>query len=366
MQRLREDILRVADLNVPVLIRGETGTGKELVAQALHTVSPRNSRAYISVNMAAVPGTTAASELFGHARGAFTGAHQEHAGYFAKADRGTLFLDEIGEAPADVQVMMLRVLESGEIQPLGSSRRQTVDVRVIAATDMDLEAAIRDGQFRGPLLHRLAGYELNLPALRERKGDIPRLLLHFLRRELEVLGEVERLEQNPRLPWLPASLVSSLLCCAWPGNVRQLANVARQLVISNRGAACLRVDKTLTRLLSQTDVSPRPLDTPEDSGTGGQSAGGYRSPDDVTEDELCETLRANSYRVRPTAVALGLSKTSLYALMEKSDRIRKAVDITAEEVIAARGVCGDDLEAIAMHLEVSKRGLQFRLKDLGI
>ncbi|HYG61852.1 MAG TPA: sigma-54 factor interaction domain-containing protein, partial [Thermoanaerobaculia bacterium] len=171
MVRLRQEIRRVADLEVPVLLRGETGTGKELVARALHEAGPRRGRPYLAVNMAAVPATLAAAELFGASRGAFTGADQKRLGFFARAHGGILFLDEIGETPAEVQPLLLRALESGEIQPVGGSEPQRVDVRLIAATDADLESAVAAGRFRAPLLHRLAGYDIRIPPLRERRDD---------------------------------------------------------------------------------------------------------------------------------------------------------------------------------------------------
>ena len=166
MQRVRREIRRVADLALPVLIRGETGTGKELVARAIHRHGSRRSGPFVSVNLAAVPASLAASELFGAAKGAFTGSVRQQAGYFQRADGGTLFLDEVGEAPQEVQVALLRVLESGEIQRVGSQAPRAVDVRLVAATDLDLDRAGDDGDFRAPLLHRLAGYEIFLPPLR--------------------------------------------------------------------------------------------------------------------------------------------------------------------------------------------------------
>ena len=237
--QVRADIRRVADLEVAVLLRGETGTGKELVARAIHRSSARRSRPYLAVNMGAIPPALAAAELFGAARGAFTGADQRRAGYFSQAHGGTLFLDEIGETPAEVQALLLRALETGEVQPLGAEAPRRVDVRVLAATDADLEASIAAGRFRAPLLHRLNGYEIRLPALRERREDFGQLFFAFLRQELEAMGEGERLEDpGPRgTPWLPAPVVARLAAADWPGNVRQLRNVARQIAIGNRGAA---------------------------------------------------------------------------------------------------------------------------------
>ncbi len=234
MVQLRREIQRVVGLGVPVLLRGETGTGKELVARALHESSPRAGRPFLAVNMGAVPATLAAAELFGAARGAFTGADRKREGYFERADGGTLFLDEVGETPQEVQVLLLRALETGEVQPVGGEAVD-VDVRLVAATDADLESAVTAGRFRAPLLHRLSGYEIAIPPLRRRRDDFGRLFLAFLRRELAEIGESDRLAIPPGgRPWMPAALVARLAAFDWPGNVRQLRNVVRQLVIAGR------------------------------------------------------------------------------------------------------------------------------------
>jgi len=251
--RLRDEIRRVADLEVPVLIRGETGTGKELVARAIHQASRRHGTPCLCVNMGAIPATLAASELFGSARGAFTGAVRDQPGYFQRADGGTLFLDEIGETPAEVQVMLLRVLETGEVQRVGSPIAQKVDVRLIAATDADLERAIAEGRFRAPLRHRLSGYEILLPALRERRDDFGRLFVHFLRQELAAIGEERRLHPPAEgdTPWMPASIVARLARLDWPGNVRQLRNAVRQLAIDSRAAETVQIGPQIELLLRE-------------------------------------------------------------------------------------------------------------------
>ena len=235
---LCRQIARVADLNVPVLLRGESGTGKELVAAALHRASSRRDRPFLALNMGALPASLAAAELFGATRGAYTGAEHARRGYFRRAHGGTLFLDEIGEASQEVQPLLLRALESGEIQPLGSEETARVDVRVVAATDADLEQAVAAGRFRAPLLHRLGGYAIRLPPLRERRDDIGRLFFHFLREELAVVGEERRLaDPGPDAqPWPPAAWIARFAAAPWPGNVRQLRNVARSLAIESRGS----------------------------------------------------------------------------------------------------------------------------------
>jgi two-component system nitrogen regulation response regulator GlnG len=361
--RVRSDVLRVADLPVSVLVRGESGTGKELVARAIHDASPRRRGACVCVNVATIPESVAASELFGHVRGAFTGATRDHAGYFGRADGGTLFLDEVGDTPAAVQVMLLRALETREIQPLGAQAAQHVDVRLIAATDADLESRVRQGSFGVALLHRLAGYEIALPALRDRRDDVARLLFHFVREELATIGESGRLRPVGRgaPAWMPAALVAQLVRYHWPGNVRQLRNVVRQLVISSRGEPALRVDVSIERLVAA--VAPR-----------GQRAASVdpraiapgRRPSDIGDEDLIAALRANGFRRGPTAERLGISLTSLYARIDKCPVLRKAKDISADELRAALAACDGDLERVSERLEISSRGLKLRLRELGM
>jgi DNA-binding NtrC family response regulator len=369
--RVRADIQRVADLEVPVLLRGETGTGKELAARAVHEASARRKSTFLAVNLGAIPASLSASELFGSVKGAFTGsvAHQE--GYFRRAHGGTLFLDEIGEAPPEVQVMLLRALETGEIFPVGSQTPQRVDVRVIAATDADLEGKVRSGSFRAPLLHRLSGYEIWLPPVRERRDDIGRLLLHFLREELERIDEPWRLDPgspacNPL--WLPPHLVARLARYDWPGNVRQLRNVVRQLVIGSRGLPVLETGPQVERLLREhadpaTDSRPA-LDTPASGVQKGSRE--WRKPSAISEDELLSALRFNRWDLKATSEYLRVSRTSLYALIESCAKVRTATDLSTDEIVRCHGECGGNLDAMTERLEVSKRALGRRLRELGL
>ena len=373
--RVRNDVRRVADLEVPVLLRGETGTGKELVARAIHQASRRRNGPCLSVNMGAVPASLAASELFGSTRGAFTGSVRDQAGFFQRAHGGTLFLDEIGEAPPEVQVILLRVLETGELQRVGATEPQRVDARLIAATDADLEHAIAAGRFRAPLLHRLSGYEIVIPPLRERRDDFGRLLFHFLRQELAALGEERRLaepEEDAR-PWMPASVVARLAQCNWPGNVRQLLNVARQIVIAGRSSEVVEIGPQVEKLLREAAsaragaevdsgaAAPEPLPTRRRA-----EAQEYRSPSEVSEAEVVEALRAARWEVKQAAERLGISRPSLYLLMDKFPSIRKAVDLSRAEILEGQANCGGDLDALADRLEVSKKGLLQRMKQMGI
>ena len=230
--RLRELVGRVGVSDRPVLVRGESGVGKELVSRAVHRASSRAGAPWVAINAAAIPASVATAELFGHARGAFTGASHAREGWFERADGGTLFLDEVGEIAGDVQPQLLRVLDSGEIQPVGRAVRK-VNVRLIAATDADLERAVAAGTFRRALYHRLSGLVVDVPPLRERVEDIPILLMHFLREVLAERGALHRLGPAPPggRPWLRLALVRRLMGCALPGNVRQLRNLAAEIAL---------------------------------------------------------------------------------------------------------------------------------------
>jgi len=221
-----EDLLRqarlVADSDASVLIFGESGTGKELLARAIHQAGRRAGRPFVAVNCGAIPGELLESELFGHARGAFTGAVQAHKGLFQTADGGTLFLDEIGDMPLPLQVKLLRVLQEGEVRPVGSTQSIPIDVRVISATHRDQDAARAAGQFREDLYYRLNVVSLRLPPLAERREDIPVLATHFLRSLAE--------RYRKPLPTLAPDAMALLIAAPWPGNVRQLLNLLEQAV----------------------------------------------------------------------------------------------------------------------------------------
>lgn len=364
---IRRQIRQVADLEVPVLLRGETGTGKELLAQAIHQASARRNRPYLAVNMGAIPPSLAAAELFGAAKGAYTGADQKRRGFFSRADGGTLFLDEIGEVPAEVQPLLLRALENGEIQPVGTEQIQRVDVRPIAATDSDLEAAIASGRFRAPLLHRLSGYEIRIPPLRQRRDDVGRLLLHFLRQELEAIGEAHRLEPSSGRPWLRASLVARLALYDWPGNVRQLRNVARTIAVESRGSAEVRIGPQIEKLLVSFPGETRQMGTEEPvPGPSRAPARRRRSPQEVSDAELVAALRSNRWEPGATAEQLGISRAALYLLIDACPLTHKASDLERSQVEQALQGSGGRLAQAAALLEVSEEGLKRQMKKLGL
>jgi two-component system nitrogen regulation response regulator GlnG len=227
MQEVYRAIGRMARSNVTVLINGESGTGKELVAKALHNHSLRKEEAFIALNMAAIPRDLLESELFGHEKGAFTGAQSRRKGRFEQADRGTLFLDEIGDMPAELQTRLLRVLADGQFYPVGSHEPVKVDVRIIAATHQDLEKLVAEGKFREDLFHRLNVIRIQIPALRERAEDIPLLMEYFLQESAEEMGMVAKRMQP--------DAIEALKAFAWPGNVRQLENASRWITVMAAG-----------------------------------------------------------------------------------------------------------------------------------
>jgi len=236
LRAVLESVEQVAPTDASVLIAGETGTGKELIARAIHRRSPRAKGPLVQVNCSAIPATLLASELFGHERGAFTGAFERRKGRFEQAHGGTLFLDEIGELPAEMQVMLLRVLQQREFERLGSGQTVRVDVRIVAATNRDLAAEVQAGLFRSDLFYRLNVFPIRVPALRERPADIPLLVAHFAAKHGERFGRpIARIDRRS---------MAQLETYAWPGNVRELENVVERAVILSRNGT-LRVERDL-------------------------------------------------------------------------------------------------------------------------
>jgi transcriptional regulator with GAF, ATPase, and Fis domain len=248
MRAALERLAQVAPLNCSVLLQGETGTGKELFARALHDRSRRRGRALVRVNCAALPPTLVESELFGHEKGAFTGAVSLRQGRFELADGGTIFLDEIGDLPLDMQGKLLRVLQEGEFERVGSSRTRRVDVRVIAATHRNLEQAVAEGSFRPDLFYRLSVFPIQVPPLRDRREDIPSLTWYFIHHHQRALGR--------RIAHVPTPIIAALQEHDWPGNVRELENVVeRALIRSHNGT--LQLDDTFSMRVRQQAPAAR-------------------------------------------------------------------------------------------------------------
>ena len=235
IQRVLEQVAIVAPTDSTVLLHGETGTGKELIARAIHKRSNRAEQAFIGVNCAAIPPSLIASELFGHEKGAFTGAMQRRLGRFESANGGTIFLDEVGDLPPEVQIALLRVLQEREIERVGSNKAIPVDVRVLAATHHDLDALVAEGKFRQDLLYRLSVVPIQMPSLRERADDIPLLIDYFIGRFAKKAGKKFRT--------IDKKTVQLFKAYRWPGNVRELQNVIERAVILSEGDT-FRVDET--------------------------------------------------------------------------------------------------------------------------
>ena len=333
MVRVRRAIAQVAPTTLTVLVLGESGTGKELVARAIHAHSPRSNKPLVAVNMSALSESLAQAELFGSSRGAYTGAHAARRGLWLEADGGTLFLDEIGDTPPTIQPMLLRVIETGAVRPLGSDRDQHTDVRLIAATDRDLSV----GGFNHPLLRRLEAYVIRLPPLRRRREDLGLLVRHALQGSPAA---------DDFFDALPTSMVRALCLHDWPGNVRQLSHAIRRLALERSGGSWPEVEELLgstptlreqTQTPAQTQTrEPAPTQarvhvpvSPDDekprtlpvSGPGSEAASPlrqrYRRPDDVGVDELRRALQASDWCIRRAAQALGISRPSLYNLIAR-------------------------------------------------
>ncbi len=291
MKELKSKIQRLSQATGCVLIRGESGTGKELVARAIQRSSPRADQRFLSVNCAAIPADLIESQLFGHKAGAFTGADRDHVGYFQQADLGTLFLDEVGELPLEGQAKLLRILEGHPFLPVGDTKQISVDVRVIAATNQDLEKYVNDRRFREDLYYRLSVFELNLPPLRERNGDLELLIDSFL-------DHYKRQHGRPKLK-LSAPARAKLLAYHWPGNVRQLRNVIDSAVVLAEG----------------NDITANDLGLRHATG-GGDELDSLKISD--WEKKLIqESLRRSRGNVLEAAKLLGIGRATLYRKLDE-------------------------------------------------
>jgi len=283
----------VAPTGSTVLIQGETGTGKELAAQAIHDLSSRRNGPFVKLNCAAIPAGLIESELFGHERGAFTGALAQRIGRFEMANGGTLFLDEIGDLALDLQVKLLRVLQEQEFERLGSTRSIRVNVRVVAATHRDLTQMVENKEFREDLFYRLSVFPISLPPLRERSEDIPALVRHFVAKYAERMSKVVEI--------IPQQTMEAMIAYEWPGNVRQLQNFIEHGVIVSEGPT---FEPSLSQLRSRKTSLPK----------------SSKTLDDATRDYVLQTLEETKWVVggrHGAAARLGIARTTLVSKMRR-------------------------------------------------
>ena len=371
IEALRRQISNVADLDVSVLIRGESGSGKELVAGAIWRASKRSKGPFEACNMSGVPeGNLGLSALFGHVKGAFTGATARFRGLLERNHGGTVFLDEIGACDGQAQDRLLRVLQDGLLAPLGAEQAQRVDVRVLSATDADLEARMASGTFRAPLFHRLARYVIDVPPLAARRDDIARLAAHFLRQSLSEISESGRLDMTDEAakPWFPADLMAALVMHDWSGgNVRALANTIGRLVIDHRGRDAIdvaSVKRTLApRPPMRSEIPTDRASSPPD--TQGAPSRRVIQARDLSRAEFLDAFRANDFSPTATAKALGRPKATIHSWMAQFG-LRLVKQIPEEELLSGFEACGRNLSATARRFEVSTRALQMRMKELGV
>jgi DNA-binding NtrC family response regulator len=313
MRRILDTVRAVAPSNLPVLVTGESGTGKELIAQAIHKHSLRKDKRFVAFNCAGQAESLLEDQLFGHVKGAFTGAEKDREGVFAYADKGSLFLDEIGDMPMTMQAKLLRVLESGEVVRLGANDSKNVDVRFVSATNRDLKAACQQGKFREDLLFRIRGAEVHLPPLRERREDIPRIVRHAVSKFASGLGR--------QTPDITDAAMMRLTAFNWPGNVRQLLNVVQNMVVigtASTGGGSAPVASLDVRHIPADITTPDDASASDDS-TGTTGAGGLAgtSLEQLEKRAIRETLRLTAGNREAAAQMLGIGERTLYRKLKE-------------------------------------------------
>ncbi|HVZ93949.1 MAG TPA: sigma-54 dependent transcriptional regulator [Phycisphaerales bacterium] len=303
MRKILQTVKTVAASNLPVLITGESGTGKELIAQSIHRLSPRKDRRFVAFNCAGQSESLLEDALFGHVKGAFTGAEREREGVFEYANSGTLFLDEMGDMPMSMQAKLLRVLESGEVVRLGSNETRKADVRFVSATNKDLRTMVAEGRFREDLYFRIKGAEIILPPLRERREDIPRIVRHAIAKYAAGLGKPP--------PDITDAAMMRLTAFNWPGNVRQLLNVVQNMVVVGGG-------ETLdVRHIPEDIVSGDEEEIPGGSGGGGGGSLAGTSLEQLEKRAIRETLRLTAGNREQAAKLLGIGERTLYRKLKE-------------------------------------------------
>lgn len=345
MQRVIQLAQKAASSNIPILIEGESGVGKELVARAIQSAGDRRGQPFVTVNCGAIPENLVESILFGHEKGSFTGATEKHVGKFVEANRGTLFLDEIGDLPADAQVKLLRAVQEGEVDPVGSRSTIKVDIRLISATHRDLLQHVREGRFREDLFYRLNVFPIHVPPLRDRREDIPMLVQHFLSR-------VGPAEARGRITGISAGALAMLKAYDWPGNIRQLENAVFRAVVLAEGNV-LTTDE-FPQIKAQVD---------------GIAIGGSVSavPHEVTPPSIGE--------VEPQVRSSGFSEAEddkfavmpgNIALLDEKGNVRPLSEIENEAIRFAIDHYNGQMSEVARRLGIGRSTLYRKLKELGI
>lgn len=373
----RDQIKQVASTDLPVLLLGETGTGKEIAARAIHALSLRNEAPLVTVNMAALNESLAAADLFGAAKGAYTGAQAVCKGLFAEAEQATLFLDEIGNTPASVQPMLLRVLEGGDYRPLGAHKDQHSSARIIAATDQNLEAE----NFNQALLRRLESFVIHLPPLRQRREDIGVLIKHLL--------STNALFDNAQRPF-PTTLVNEMACYDWPGNVRQLSHVMKRAMLALQmgdtptpalsnliniaperisQSSQLKNYPSSTQLAMPTSVAPANANANATANHQAQAlpkaAQTYQKPAALNEASILRAMENNAWYIQAAAQELGISRPSMYKLLAAHSQIRRVEKIPVEEIQQALSTSANNVEQCAALLKTPTEALRRYLRGMG-
>ncbi len=354
MQQVFDLVRQAAPTEATVLVLGESGTGKELVARALHGLSRRADKRFVAINCAAMTETLIESELFGHAKGAFTGAHEARDGKFAYADGGTLFLDEIGDMPLATQAKLLRVLEDREVVPVGANTPRPVDVRILAATNQDLQQRVRDGKFREDLFYRLAVLTIELPPLRERLEDLPLLVDHFRIAFSEQHGKV--------VASVDPEVLRKLVSWRWPGNVRELRNVVETMVVLDRDGR-LGVDDLPLHLrdLEPGELPPLALLPPGESAAESGESGGAAASDTAGAETEGDAERDGEGRAEADGAERSADGAGGYRLLGKTleEVERDLIAVTLEAV-------GGNRREAARRLGMGERTLYRKIKEYGL
>lgn len=356
IQKVRDQIFQIAPTDHGVLVLGETGTGKEVVARAIHSLSLRKDKSLVSVNMAALNEDLAAADLFGAAKGAYTGAQSTRNGFFQEAEGATLFLDEIGNAPPNTQPMLLRVLETGDYRPLGATKDLSTSARIIAATDQDLYG----GAFNPALLRRLESFVINLPPLRSRREDIGVLIIHLM--QSASLANIT--DKN-----LSFTLLTQFATYDWPGNVRQLRNVLKSALLgmandepasfSSLIGSPLKQKIYVRELTTIQPVTPSSIPVRHEKPT-------RKKLNELTEEDVLTALEENDWNIQSAAQALEISRPSMYKLIEANKHIRRVEKIPHDEIYKTWHAANNNIEQCASLLKTPAEALRRYMRGLGI